>query len=60
MNSQCIPFGVTSDDLTYLLEDGACQDGLASNSIKISRSGDASYSSRFGFTYTITCIGPNV
>jgi hypothetical protein len=60
MKTNCIPFGASSDQLRYSMGDGASQNGLDSDAIKVSRSGDGSYSSRFGFSYTITFVGANV
>lgn len=53
----CIPFGASPEMLKRSMEEYALQDGLPINSVTVSRSGDGSASSNFGYEYTIKFIG---
>lgn len=60
LKTPCIPVGSSSELVKQYMEIGALQDGLDNNSVQIVVSGDGSFSSSFGFEYTIKFVGNKV
>jgi hypothetical protein len=57
MKTPCIPFGAPPDLLKKFIEDEALINPLGKDSVEVSRSGDGTADSSFGYEYTIKFIG---
>ena len=60
LQSSCIPFDASGDEVRTAIETGAIMNGLSPNSVQVIRSGNRSYSSDYGYTYEIRFVGGNV
>ena len=60
LKTPCIPIGASPRELEKYMEEDALMNPLGEGSVQISRSGDGSFSSSFGYEYTIRFVGGNV
>lgn len=60
LKTDCIPFDASANYLKRSLENRAIENGLPANSTRVTRSGDGSYSSQYGYSYEIEFIGASV
>ena len=60
LQSSCIPFDASADEVKTAIEGGAVLNGLSADSVRVIRSGNRSYSSDYGYTYEIHFVGGNV
>ena len=60
MKTPCINFDATADDVMRAMSTNAVSDGLSVNSVTITRSGNRSFSSDYGYSYQIHFVGGDV
>lgn len=60
MRTPCIAFDATADDVKRAMETNALENGLDVDSVKVTRSGNRSFSSGYGYKYHIYFVGGNV
>jgi len=60
MKTPCIAFDATADDVKRAIETNALLNGLGVNSVGVTRSGNRSYSSDYGYSYKIQFVGGDV
>eukprot|EP00970_Alexandrium_tamarense_P009994 scaffold1976_cov187-Alexandrium_tamarense.AAC.23 len=60
LKTPCISFGATAKDVKKALETDAIENGLGLDSVSVTRSGNRSYSSNYGYAYKIHFVGNNV
>ena len=57
LKTDCIPFTASAEDVQTAIEIEAIENGLGVGAVRVTRSGDRSYSSNFGYGYEIEFIG---
>jgi len=57
MKTACLPFDASAAEVKAALEIESIENPLGVGSIEVVRSGDGSYSSSFGYSYTISFVG---
>ncbi|KAL3761394.1 hypothetical protein ACHAW5_005766 [Stephanodiscus triporus] len=60
MKTPCISFDATADDVERAMSTDAVLNGLGANSVRITRSGNRSFSSNYGYSYKIHFVGGDV
>ncbi len=60
MMTPCIDFDATADDVKRSMEINALENGLSVDSVKVTRSGNRSFSSGYGYKYHIQFVGGDV
>ena len=59
MKTPCMNFDATADDVKHAMETDAIN-ALGENSVQVTRSGNRSFSSDYGYSYEIRFVGSNV
>ena len=60
MKTPCINFDATADDVKRAMELDAVLNGLGVDSVSVTRSGNRSFSSDYGYSFKITFVGGDV
>ena len=60
MKTPCINFDATADDVKRAMGADAVLNGLGTNSVRVTRSGNRSFSSNYGYSYEIHFVGNDV
>jgi len=60
MKTQCINFDATADEVKRAMETDAILNGVGANSVRVTRSGNRSFSSDHGYSYKIYFVGGDV
>uniref|UniRef100_A0A7S4I964 Fibronectin type-III domain-containing protein n=1 Tax=Odontella aurita TaxID=265563 RepID=A0A7S4I964_9STRA len=57
LKTPCISFDASAEDVRYAMEAGAIQNGFDPGAVTVTRSGDRSFSSGYGYRYDIEFVG---
>ncbi|KAL9190302.1 hypothetical protein ACHAXT_007513 [Thalassiosira profunda] len=60
MKTPCIEFDAAAEDVKRAMETDAVENGLGADSVRVTRSGNRSYSSEHGYSYKIAFVGSAV